>query len=57
LLLSCLHAMKAERYAYAVIGWRRAGFYAAVGAVSIEDPSRAIIRPLLLGCQECSDIW
>lgn len=38
LLLTCLHAMKAERYAYAVIGW--AGpteFYAkAVGATPIE---------------------
>jgi GNAT superfamily N-acetyltransferase len=38
LLLSCLHEMKAERYAYAVIGW--AGpteFYAkAVGATLIE---------------------
>lgn len=51
LLLSCLHAMKAERYAYAVIG--RAGptdFYAnAVGATLITDSEPGIYRGPLIG--------
>ena len=39
LLLSCLHAMKAERYAYAVIGWAgEPDFYTrCAGATPIED--------------------
>jgi GNAT superfamily N-acetyltransferase len=51
LLLSCLHAMKAERYAYAVIGWAGApDFYArAVGATPIEDSEPGCYRgPLLV---------
>lgn len=46
LLLACLHAMRADRYAYAVIGW--AGpteFYAqAVGATLIPDSEPGIFR-------------
>jgi GNAT superfamily N-acetyltransferase len=51
LLLTCLHAMKAERYAYAVIGWAGpAEFYAkAVGATIIEGSEPGIYRgPLCL---------
>ncbi len=55
LLLTCLHAMKAERYAYAVIGW--AGpteFYAkAVGATLIEGSEPGIYRGPLIG-EPCS---
>ena len=51
LLLTCLHAMKAERYAYAVIGW--AGpteFYAkTVGATLIEGSEPGIYRGPLTG--------
>ncbi|MBI4574525.1 MAG: GNAT family N-acetyltransferase [candidate division NC10 bacterium] len=51
LLLTCLHAMKTERYAYAVIGW--AGpteFYAeAVGATLIEGSEPGIYRGPLIG--------
>jgi GNAT superfamily N-acetyltransferase len=48
LLLACLHAMKEERYAYAIIGW--AGpveFYSkAVGATVISGSEPGIFRPL-----------
>jgi GNAT superfamily N-acetyltransferase len=46
LLLACLHAMKAQGYAYAIIGWvGPADFYAkAVGAVEIEDSEPGIYR-------------
>ena len=62
LLLSCLHAMKAERYAYAVIGWAGAPeFYAkAVGAVSIEDSEPGYYRGSLLTevpGSSGADIW
>jgi GNAT superfamily N-acetyltransferase len=46
LLLACLHAMKVQGYAYAIIGWvGPAEFYAkAVGAVEIEDSEPGIYR-------------
>ena len=51
LLLACLHAMKDERYAYAVIGW--AGpveFYSrTVGATVIEGSEPGIYRGPLVG--------
>ena len=51
LLLACLHAMKDERYAYAVIGW--AGpveFYSrTVGATVIEGSEPGIYRGPLSG--------
>jgi GNAT superfamily N-acetyltransferase len=51
LLLACLHAMKDERYAYAVIGW--AGpveFYAkTVGATVIEGSEPGVYRGALVG--------
>ena len=51
LLLACLHAMKAQRYAYAVIGW--AGpttFYAkTVGATLIEGSEPGVYRGKLEG--------
>jgi len=51
LLLTCLHAMAAERYAYAVIGW--AGpteWYArTVGATIIEGSEPGIFRGSLKG--------
>jgi len=51
LLLACLHAMRAERYAYAVIGW--AGpveFYKrTVGATLIENSEPGIFRGPLIG--------
>jgi ribosomal protein S18 acetylase RimI-like enzyme len=54
LLLMCLHAMAAQGYAYAVIGW--AGpteFYAkAVGATIIEGSEPGIYRGPLVGTSE-----
>ncbi len=51
LLIACLQAMRADRYAYAVIGW--AGpveFYArTVGAVVIEDSEPGIYHGPLVG--------
>ena len=51
LLLTTLHAMAAQRYAYAVIGW--AGpveFYMkTVGAILIEGSEPSIFRGLLQG--------
>ncbi len=51
LLLTCLHAMRAERYAYVVIGW--AGpteFYAkTVGATEIDGSEPGIFRGRLTG--------
>lgn len=46
LLLTCLYAMKADRYAYAVIGWAGpADFYAkTVGATVIEGSEPGIYR-------------
>jgi len=46
LLLACLHAMKEEGYAYAVIGWvASVDFYAhAVGATVIADSEPGIFR-------------
>ncbi len=46
LLLTCLHAMAAERYAYAVIGWAGpAEWYArTVGATVIEGSEPGIFR-------------
>ena len=50
LLLACLHAMKAEGYAYAVIGWVSSeDFYAhAVGATVILDSAPGIFRGKLV---------
>ena len=49
LLLACLHAMKAQGYAYAIIGWvGPTEFYTnAVGAVTIEDSEPGIYDGLL----------
>ena len=49
LLLACLHAMAAERYAYAVIGWAGpAEWYSkAVGATIIEGSEPGIFRGTL----------
>jgi hypothetical protein len=49
LLLACLHAMRAEGYAYAIIGGvGPAEFYAkAVGAVLIDDSAPGIYQGLL----------
>jgi GNAT superfamily N-acetyltransferase len=51
LLLACLHAMKQEAYAYAVIGWVASeDFYAhAVGAIAIPDSEPGIFRGKLIG--------
>ena len=53
LLLACLHAMKGQRYAYAVIGW--AGpttFYAkTVGATLIEGSEPGVFRGRLVSSQ------
>ncbi len=51
LLLTCLHAMKAEGYAYAVIGWVSSEeFYAhAAGAIVIPDSEPGIYRGKLIG--------
>lgn len=48
LLLACLHAMRQERYAYAIIGWAGpVDFYVkAVGAVVIEGSEPGIFGPL-----------
>ena len=50
LLLACLHAMKEEGYAYAVIGWVSSEeFYAnAVGAIVIPDSEPGIYRGKLV---------
>ena len=50
LLLACLHAMKEEGYAYAVIGWvASVEFYAhAVGATVIADSEPGIFRGKLV---------
>jgi ribosomal protein S18 acetylase RimI-like enzyme len=50
LLLACLHAMKEEGYAYAVIGWVASeDFYAhAVGATVIPDSEPGIFRGKLI---------
>lgn len=50
LLLACLHAMKEEGYAYAVIGWVASeDFYAqAVGAIVIPDSEPGIFRGKLV---------
>jgi ribosomal protein S18 acetylase RimI-like enzyme len=50
LLLDCLHAMKVEGYAYAVIGWVSSeDFYAhAVGATVIPDSEPGIFRGKLI---------
>ena len=57
LLLACLHAMKAQRYAYAVIGW--AGpttFYAkTVGATLIEGSEPGIYRGKLVARAESAE--
>jgi GNAT superfamily N-acetyltransferase len=51
LLLACLHDMRAQGYAYAVIGW--AGpqeFYTKTcGAIPIEDSRPGVYRGLLMG--------
>ena len=49
LLLACLHSMKAENYAYAVIGWAGpAAWYARiVGATLIEGSEPGIFRGAL----------
>ncbi len=49
LLLACLHAMAAQGYGYAIIGWvGPAEFYSkAVGAVLIEDSEPGIYRGML----------
>jgi hypothetical protein len=55
LLLACLHAMAAERYAYAIIGWAGApDFYArTVGATLIEGSEPGIFRgPLMSGVSQ-----
>jgi GNAT superfamily N-acetyltransferase len=51
LLLSCLHAMVAERYAYAVIGWAGpTDFYRkTVGATPIEESEPGAFRGPLTG--------
>ena len=51
LLLTCLHAMKEEGYAYAVIGWvASVDFYArAAGATVIPDSEPGIFRGKLVG--------
>ncbi len=51
LLLACLHAMKEEGYAYAVIGWVASiDFYArAAGATVIPDSEPGIFRGKLIG--------
>jgi len=51
LLLACLHAMKEEGYAYAVIGWVASiEFYArAAGATVIPDSEPGIFRGKLIG--------
>lgn len=51
LLVTCLHAMRAERYAYAVIGWAGpVDFYArTVGATVIEGSEPGIYRGPLRG--------
>ena len=51
LLLACLHAMKEEGYAYAVIGWVASEhFYAhAAGAIIIPDSEPGIFRGKLVG--------
>jgi GNAT superfamily N-acetyltransferase len=51
LLLACLHAMKEEGYAYAVIGWAGpVDFYThAVGATVIPDSEPGIFRGALIG--------
>ena len=51
LLLACLHAMKEEGYAYAVIGWVSSeDFYArAVGATVIPDSEPGIYHGQLIG--------
>ena len=50
LLLACLHAMKEEGYAYAVIGWvASVDFYAhAAGATVIPDSEPGIFRGKLI---------
>jgi GNAT superfamily N-acetyltransferase len=50
LLLACLHAMAAQGYAYAIIGWvGPAEFYTkAVGAVEIEGSDPGIYRGMLM---------
>jgi GNAT superfamily N-acetyltransferase len=50
LLLSALHAMRAEGYAYAIIGWASSiDFYRrAVGAIVIEGSDPSIYPPKLL---------
>ena len=50
LLLSALHAMRAEGYAYAIIGWASSvDFYRrAVGAIEIEGSEPGIYPPLLV---------
>ncbi len=49
LLLACLHAMAAQGYGYAIIGWvGPAKFYAkTVGAVEIEDSAPGVYRGML----------
>jgi GNAT superfamily N-acetyltransferase len=51
LLLACLHAMKEEGYAYAIIGWvASVDFYAhAAGATVIPDSEPGIFRGKLVG--------
>jgi GNAT superfamily N-acetyltransferase len=51
LLLMCLHAMRAERYAYAIVGWAGpTGFYAnTVGATIIEGSEPGVFRGPLIG--------
>jgi len=51
LLLECLHAMKEEGYAYAIIGWvASVDFYArAAGAMVIPDSEPGIFRGKLVG--------
>ena len=51
LLLACLHAMKEEGYAYAVVGWvASVDFYArATGATVIPDSEPGIFRGKLVG--------
>ncbi len=51
LLLACLHAMKAQGYGYAIIGWvGPADFYAkAVGAIEIENSDPGVYRGILKG--------
>jgi GNAT superfamily N-acetyltransferase len=51
LLLAALHAMRAEGYAYAIIGWAASvDFYRdAVGATVIEGSTPGIYRPPLKG--------